>query len=209
MRKAIEKNARLLALFAIACTSVISAVHLVTKDRIKSQEENKLINTLTHIINENSYNNDIYHTCIIINDTRLSPDPEKVYLAKNNNQPVAAAITTTAPDGYNGKIKLIVAINVNGTVTGVRTLKHQETPGLGDKIEIRKNQWINTFKNKKVLNDKDPRWAVRKDGGVFDQFTGATITPRAVVKAVHKTVLYFKSQRHQLFQEVGNCQEQS
>lgn len=207
MRKAIEKNARLLALFAIACTAVIGSVHLITKDKIKSQEENKLITTLSHIIDENSYNNDIYHDCLIVNNPLLSNDTEKVYLARSNNQPVAAAITTTAPDGYNGKINLIVALNVDGSVSGVRTIKHQETPGLGDKIEIRKNQWINSFTGRKVLSEKDSRWAVRKDGGIFDQFTGATITPRAVVKAVHKTVLYFKSEQQQLFQQVANCQE--
>lgn len=207
MRKAIEKNARLLALFAIACTAVIGSVHLITKDKIKSQEENKLITTLSHIIDENSYNNDIYHDCLIVNNPLLSNDTEKVYLARSNNQPVAAAITTTAPDGYNGKINLIVALNVDGSVSGVRTIKHQETPGLGDKIEFRKNQWINSFTGRKVLSEKDSRWAVRKDGGIFDQFTGATITPRAVVKAVHKTVLYFKSEQQQLFQQVANCQE--
>lgn len=208
MRKAIEKNAKLLALFAIACTTVISSVYYITKDRIRSQEENKLINTLSHIIDKNSYNNDIYHDCIIVNNPVLSSDTEKVYLAKNNNQPIAAAITTTAPDGYNGKINLIVAINVNGSISGVRTIKHQETPGLGDKIEIRKNQWINSFTGKKVLNEKDTRWGVRKDGGIFDQFTGATITPRAVVKAVHKAVLYFKNEQQQLFQQVASCQEE-
>lgn len=207
MRKAIEKNARLLALFAIACTAVIGSVYFITKDRIKSQEENKLINTLSHIIDKNIYNNDIYHDCIIVNNPLLSADTEKVYLAKNNQQPVAAAITTTAPDGYNGKINLIVALNIDGSVSGVRAIKHQETPGLGDKIEIRKNKWIDSFTGKKVLSEKDTRWAVRKDGGIFDQFTGATITPRAVVKAVHKTVLYFKSEQQQLFQQVANCQE--
>ena len=87
-----------------------------------------------------------------------------------------------APDGYNGNIELLIAINVDGSVSGVRTLLHKETPGLGDKIELRKGPWIKTFSGKKVLDDNDNRWAVVKDGGMFDQFTGATITPRAVVK---------------------------
>ncbi|XQW83757.1 electron transport complex subunit RsxG [Thalassotalea piscium] len=207
MRKAIEKNALLLALFAVGCTAVICAVYLITKDRIKSQEENKLINTLTQIIDKQTYNNDIYHDCTLINNSALSAETEKAYLARYDNQPIAAAITTTAPDGYNGKIHLIVAINIDGSVSGVRTIKHQETPGLGDKIEVKKSQWINSFADKKVLNEKDQRWAVRKDGGIFDQFTGATITPRAVVKAVRKSVLYFKDQQQQLFQQESNCQE--
>ena len=208
MRKAIEKNAQLLALFAIVCTTVIGTVHLITKDRIKSQEENKLIDTLHHIIDVNTYNNDIYQSCIIVNNIALSASSEKVYLAKYNEQAVAAAITTTVPDGYNGKIHLIVAMKYDGSVSGVRTIKHQETPGLGDKIEIRKNNWIDSFNGKKVLGTKDTRWGVRKDGGIFDQFTGATITPRAVIKAVHKTVLYFNSHQHELFQKTPNCQEQ-
>ncbi|MGB1197461.1 MAG: electron transport complex subunit RsxG [Thalassotalea sp.] len=209
MRKAIEKNAKLLALFAVACTAVISSVYLITKDKIKSQEEKKLTTTLTHIIDASTYNNNIYQDCIIINDPQLSASSEKAYLAKYDQQPIGAAITTTAPDGYNGKIHLIVSIKADGSVSGVRTLQHKETPGLGDKVEIRKHPWIDSFKAKAVLTEKDTRWAVKKDGGMFDQFTGATITPRAVVKAVHKAVVFYKNQQQQLFQQESNCQEPS
>jgi len=207
MRKAIEKNAQLLALFAVACTAIVGIINLITVDKIKAQEQQQLLKTLTSIIPSESYNNDLVQTCTLVNNTALGNSTQKAYLAKFNDQNVAAAITTIAPDGYNGKIQLLVAINVNGSVSGVRTLKHQETPGLGDKIEIRKNKWISTFNGKQILGEDDTRWGVKKDGGMFDQFTGATITPRAVVKAVHRTVSYFKQHHQALFQQPTNCQE--
>ncbi|WP_448566094.1 electron transport complex subunit RsxG [Thalassotalea ganghwensis] len=207
MIKAIEKNAKLLAIFAIACTALVSLVHLSTKSEIKRQEQQQMINSLVSIIPDNNHNNDMYQDCIIIDDRALSPEIEKAYLAKFDDKPVAAALTTTAPDGYNGKIHLLVAINTDGTVSGVRTIKHQETPGLGDKIEKRKSDWIDSFKGKRIASDVDSRWAVRKDGGMFDQFTGATITPRAVVKAIKNSINYFNQHKTTLFAQSGNCQE--
>lgn len=207
MRKAIEKNALTLALFAVACTTAVGLVHFFTKDIIAVQEQQQLLTTLSGIIDKNRHNNDIYSDCLIINNVELSEKPQKAYLARLNNLPVAAAITTTAPDGYNGNIELLVAMNNDGSVSGVRTVKHQETPGLGDKIELRKNNWVLSFNNKRIIDESDNRWAVAKDGGMFDQFTGATITPRAVVKAVKKTVNFFNSNKTQLFNQTPNCQE--
>ncbi len=206
MRKAIEKNARLLALFAISCTAVVGLVHLVTKDTIVAQEQQQLINTLNSLIPIENHNNDISQSCFFIQDELLGNGQQKAYLAMQDQQPVAAAITATAPDGYNGNIELLVAVNIDGSVSGVRTLKHQETPGLGDKIELRKSRWILSFAGKKIRGETDNRWAVAKDGGMFDQFTGATITPRAVVKAVKQTVDYFNLHKSELFQHQANCQ---
>ncbi|MEW6991442.1 electron transport complex subunit RsxG [Colwelliaceae bacterium 6441] len=205
MRKTIEKNAKLLALFAIACTALIGLVDFLTKDKIIEQQQQQLISTLANIIEPDTHDNLMTQSCVMINDQLLGELPQKAYLATNKNTPVAAAITTTAPDGYNGNILLIVAITTDGTVSGVRTIKHQETPGLGDKIEIRKSAWILDFTDKKILEEKDARWAVAKDGGMFDQFTGATITPRAVVNAVKRTVLYFNQHKAALFNTTPNC----
>lgn len=207
MRKTIEKNAQLLALFAIACTALIALVDFFTKDIIIEQEQQQLISTLSSIIEPSKHDNSITQSCIIIKDVQLGALPQKAYLATNNNTPVAAAITTTAPDGYNGNIFLLVAINVDGTISGVRTIKHQETPGLGDKVELRKSQWILSFNSKKILDENDNRWAVAKDGGMFDQFTGATITPRAVVNAVKRTTHYFNQHKAELFNTAPNCSE--
>jgi len=207
MRKAIEKNAVLLAAFAVVCTTLVGLVDFFTKDRIAIQEQQHLLTTLSGIIAQDRHNNDIYLDCIIIKDEKLSDKAQKAYIARLNDSPVAAAITTTAPDGYNGNIELLVAINIDGSISGVRTVKHQETPGLGDKIELRKHDWILSFNNKSIMSETDNRWAVAKDGGMFDQFTGATITPRAVVKAVTKTVKFFNLNKQQLFKQTPNCQE--
>jgi len=207
MRKAIENNAKLLALFAVACTTLVGLVHLLTKDIIVEQEQQQLLNTLNELVDPSTYNNAINQACIMVEHELLGIKTQKAYLAKKGHQPIAAAITTTAPDGYNGDIQLMVAISFDGVVKGVRTLKHKETPGLGDKIELRKSPWILSFNNKQILDNKDRRWAVAKDGGMFDQFTGATITPRAVVNAVKRTVTYFNQNKKQLFDKTANCQE--
>jgi electron transport complex protein RnfG len=128
------------------------------------------------------------------------PDPVMVYRARMDDKPVAALMIVTAPDGYNGDIKILIAIDVSGVILGVRVISHRETPGLGDPIEIERSDWILSFNDKSLINPRDEGWAVRRDGGEFDQFTGATITPRAVVKAVHNTLLYFEANNKVLFE---------
>jgi electron transport complex protein RnfG len=120
---------------------------------------------------------------------------------------VAAIISTVAPQGYNGNIYLLVAIRYSGKLAGVRVVKHRETPGLGDAIDEKRSDWISSFDNKSLQNPAPKDWKVKRDGGVFDQFTGATITPRAVVDAVYKTLQYFEKHRDELFtkQEVKHA----
>ena len=207
MKLAIQHNAKVLAIFAIVCTLVLGLIHQLTKSQIANQAELQLLKTLHSIIDENTLNNDLYHDCQLVSHPQLGNGEQTVYLARFDDKPVAAAITTTAPDGYNGNIELIVAIKMDGTISGVRTLKHQETPGLGDKIEERKSDWINSFNELKVESSEDSRWAVIKDGGTFDQFTGATITPRAVVKAIKNTALYFAVHKNELFTQTSSCRE--
>ena len=206
MRLSITKNSRILAAFAIVCTAIVGIINETTKARIESQEQQQLLNILHSIIAPERLNNEMYQDCLTITDTELGTlIPQTVYLAKYNDKPVAAAITNIAPDGYNGNIELIVAINYDGTISGVRALKHQETPGLGDKIELRKSNWVTNFIGKKIESETDSQWKVRKDGGMFDQFTGATITPRAVVKSVKKTALYFAKNKQKLFTQTSTC----
>lgn len=206
LQKMISKNSQILALFALACTLVVGIVYELTKDKIKSQEQNKLLSTLHSIIAPQRHNNDIAQHCIRISNPALGATSLHTgYIATMDETFVAIALTTTAPDGYNGNIELMVGINANGSVSGVRVLKHKETPGLGDKIELRKSQWITRFSDKDITDEKDSRWQVAKDGGMFDQFTGATITPRAVVKAVKKTVLFFHHNKQMLLQKENAC----
>ena len=208
MKAAIQKNAMLLALFAVVATTVVGVISLLTQPRIERQEQAQLLNTLASIINPDIHNNDLYQDCHLLNDPVFSTKQQTFYIAKQNDIPVAIAITTSAPDGYNGNIDLIVAMDMQGQVTGVRTLKHQETPGLGDKIELRKDNWILSFAGKYVEGEKDMRWGVRKDGGVFDQFTGATITPRAVVNTVKRTVLYVNKHRDEILTNNQSCRSE-
>lgn len=203
---AISKNTKVLALFAIACTLAVSLVSELTKDRIKAQEQQQLLRTLHSIIEPSRYDNDIANDCIMITAPELGSNKVKTaYIARKSGQVVAVAMTSTAPQGYNGNIDFIMAINLDGTVSGVRVLKHQETPGLGDKIEIRKSDWINSFTDEQILSEEDSRWAVSKDNGMFDQFTGATITPRAVVKGVKSTLNYFNSNKASLLARPNAC----
>ncbi|WP_077338771.1 electron transport complex subunit RsxG [Pseudocolwellia agarivorans] len=212
MRKAIQKNANVLAIFAIVCTAVVGIVHSLTKDEIELQKQQQLLKTLSQVIDPATYNNEIINDCIMFSQTgsdkaakSKNQTPHAAYIATYNDSPVAMAITATAPDGYNGNIDIIVGIKTSGVVSGVRVLDHNETPGLGDKIELKRNSWITTFTDKKINGNPDPRWKVAKDGGMFDQFTGATITPRAVVKAVHNTVAYFNENKETLFAQPRNC----
>ncbi|REL35979.1 electron transport complex subunit RsxG [Thalassotalea euphylliae] len=207
MKIAITKNAKILALFAVACTAVVSLTFELTKNRIKQQEQKQLLSTLHAVVPDDIHDNDMSQRCVRINDPLLgSSDDQLAYLATQNDQPIAAAITSVAPDGYSGKIFLIVAMRVDGKLSAVRVLKHQETPGLGDKVEERKSDWIFSFNNRSKEELESSRWAVEKDGGMIDQFTGATITPRAVVKAVKKTANYFEQHKDTLFQQANACE---
>lgn len=206
----IQKNSLTLALFAIACTAIVGLVNELTKDKIVAQAQLQLLTTLHSIIEPARYNNNITQDCVSLNSPSLkftsnNKTEQVAYIARNNHTPIAVAITSTAPDGYNGNIDFILAINMDNSVSGVRVLKHQETPGLGDKIEIRKSNWVTTFNNKKLLTETDNRWAVAKDGGMFDQFTGATITPRAMVKAIKKTLIFFQENKAQLLALPNSC----
>ena len=123
-----------------------------------------------------------------------------VYRARLGGEPVAAVFNSIAPDGYSGSIHLLVGVYVDGSLAGVRVVKHSETPGLGDGIEKRKSDWIDIFDGKSLANPGANGWRVKRDGGVFDQLTGATITPRAVVEAVHNTLLYYQRNADMIFQ---------
>ena len=207
MKLAITNNAKILAIFAVACTALVALVNLLTKDRIAEQQQKYLLTTLHQVISEERLNNDLYQDCQLVTNEELlgSAEPQKLYIARQDNIPVAIAVTAVAPGGYNGKINLLIAINSDETISGVRVLKHNETPGLGDKIETRKDDWILSFNGKSTTGETDLRWQVKKDGGNFDQFTGATITPRAVVKAVHKSMLYYQQNKQSILESAVPC----
>ncbi|MCS6100639.1 electron transport complex subunit RsxG [Shewanella baltica] len=202
------KNGFLLALFALICTGLVAAVNQQTVDKIKQQEQQELMRVLHQLIPDEMHDNELTAQCTLLldKDALGTDSPMPAYIATRAGKPVAIAIEAIAPDGYNGNIKLIVGISTKGEVLGVRTLAHQETPGLGDKIDLRKSNWVSQFVGKVLGSADDKQWLVKKDGGDFDQFTGATITPRAYVKAVKNAVWYFNNNQAQIFSLPLNCE---
>lgn len=207
MKKIIKKNALILTIFAVTCTALVGTVNFLTKDIIATQQQQELLKTLYQVIPADRLDNDLANDCQFIQDKDLlgSPEQQTAYIARKNNIPVAVAITTVAPDGYSGKINLLVAINMDGSLSGVRIVHHNETPGLGDKVDVRRSDWVHAFDGKILTDENSSRWSVKKDGGMFDQFTGATITPRAVVKAVKNTLFYFNANKDTILSNTQSC----
>lgn len=194
------KSAAALGLVAIAGTTLLTGVDALTADRIAAQERRVMLEQLGQIIPER-YDNPLLEDRITFRDEHHFPKGQLVtaYRARQQEQPLAVVLKFSAVNGYNGNIALLVGINSNGTLRGARVTAHKETPGLGDAIEIEKSDWINGFHGKSLANPKSGKWAVKRDGGDFDQFTGATITPRAVVEAVRLALEYFEANRDFLF----------
>lgn len=192
--------AGILALFAIAGTSLVAFTHMVTKDRIAANERETLLRTLYALVPPESVDNDMALDTLQVSDQdQLGAPVTTVYRGRKQGAPVAAVLTTVVPSGYAGPLKLLVAVRYDGTLGGVRVISQHETPGLGDKVDENKSDWIYGFTGKSLGNPPLAKWKVKRDGGVFDQFTGATITPRSVVAAVKKTLLYVKAHRDALY----------
>jgi len=197
-----SKNSLLLALFAVATALLLAGSYLLTRDRIaaavRAAEERALLQIVPAARHDNSLLDD---TLPVGRDARglgLRQD-KQIYLARSQGKVVAAIIPATAPDGYSGDIDLIVGVNADGSVAGVRALAHKETPGLGDQVDITKSDWVLSFDGRSLGDPPEAAWKVKKDKGAFDAFTGATITPRAVVGAVKRVLEYARDNRQTLF----------
>ncbi|WP_413740481.1 electron transport complex subunit RsxG [Sodalis sp. RH14] len=194
MFRMMRKHGITLALFAALTTGLTALVHGLTEPGIARQAVLQQQQLLDQVVPPALHDNDMLAECYLVVDDALgNAQQHRIYLARKNGRPAAAAIESTAPDGYSGAIQLLVGADFAGNVLGTRVTEHHETPGLGDKIELRISDWITHFSGKKVGAAQDRNWAVKKDGGQFDQFTGATITPRAVVNAVKRTTDYLQS----------------
>ncbi|MEE2025791.1 MULTISPECIES: electron transport complex subunit RsxG [Alkalimonas] len=206
MNHPISKNALLLALVALICVSILTLIQQLTAPRIAEQRlANRM--ALLHDVLPAAAEQQLLDDCISITAPEWlgRNSPQLIFRWRQQGAVSAFVVETTAPDGYSGTIDLMVAITPDGTVLAARTLTHQETPGLGDKIELRKSDWMHSFANQTVHEANLRRWAVRKDGGDFDQFTGATITPRAVVNAIKRTALFIQ-QHPELAEQPANCE---
>jgi Na+-translocating ferredoxin:NAD+ oxidoreductase subunit G len=201
----ISKNSLLLGAFALVTTAVLAFTAQFTQERIANAEREAQQKALFEIVPRERHDNDLLNTTIKIPEDAWAGLGLKsggdIYVARYSNETIAVIIPATAPDGYSGDIKMIVGINADGSIAGVRIVDHHETPGLGDKIDLKKAQWVLGFNDKSLQAPALSQWKVKKDGGDFDQFAGATITPRAVVNQVRRVLEFVDSHKDELFQK--------
>lgn len=190
-----------LTVFALIGTAMLAFTYNLTLERISKSIEAEKLKLISQIVPPTQYDNDIIKdTLDIAPDELLGTEGiTTAYRARLHGEPSALVLEAVAPDGYSGKIAMLVAIRNNGELAGVRVVTDKETPGLGDYIEIAKSDWIKIFDGASQAQYNDRDWQVKKDGGKFDYMAGATISPRAVVKAVHKTLQYFALHHDALF----------
>ena len=196
-------GAGLLAAFAAVGSGLISGVYEQTKEPIAAAERAAEAKQLLEIFPRDSHDNELIDDGFAVDaeDPLLALRERGTgYRARRNNEVTGIILPATARDGYSGDIRLLVGIDRGGAVAGVRILSHRETPGLGDKIELKKSDWVLSFDHKTLADPAPDRWAVIKDGGDFDAFTGATVTPRAVVAAVKSAMEYSQNNRNALFE---------
>ena len=186
--QSILKAGALLFVFTAISVFFVALTFDSTQLRIKHNEDQLLMQRLGALVN--GYNNNIlddkFSKLIELHGVQQTID---IYPAKNHGQVFAYLIEHTYPNGYNGNIRLLTGIDVQQRLLGVRVIAHKETPGLGDKIDTRKSDWIQQFSGLSLSNPKQTDWKVKRDGGVFDAFTGATVTPRAIVTATYELLM--------------------
>lgn len=199
--RAMLRNGTTLAVFAALTTAAVATLVWWTSDRVAANQRMAQVTALNAVMPHKRHDNDLLTDTAHFTDARLgSTKPRTVYRATLNGAPTGVVMDILAPEGYGGAIRLLVGVDANGAVTGVRMVPpHPETPGLGDKIDIRKDNWVLSFNGKSLAAPEETRWAVKKDGGDFDQFTGATITPRAVVTAVRDSLRWYRDNRDNVF----------
>lgn len=185
IQKISKRYGLILGFVALVCTALSTLVYFATESTINAVIEENQKELLAQVIPHSYYNNDLLANCYKTQNNFIEgSNIRKICIAKKDQQITAYAFETISPEGYSGEIRLLVGLTPAGEVLGVRTIEQHETPGLGDKIELKFSKWILSFNNKFLRPDNLKDWAVKKDGGQFDQFTGATITPRGVVKQV-------------------------
>jgi electron transport complex protein RnfG len=197
LRPKLHYQAGILAGFALAASILLGFADLAARGVIKMRLEEDLKASLEEVVPAALHDNDLLADTVTVPSTgaALGAEETVVYLAKKQGVVTAVSFKFVAPDGYAGPIYLVMGIASSGEILGVRVISHTETPGLGDKIEIAKSKWVLSFDGKSLDNLTFEEWAVRKDGGVFDQFAGATITPRKVVQAIRRGLEFYRAHR--------------
>ena len=200
LRPKLEFQTGILAGFALLASILLGVTNCSTQDTIQQRLDEDLKKSLQEVVPATLYDNDLLQDTLTIPsaDYNIGANETTVYLAKKDGKVTAVCFKFIAPDGYSGAINMIIGIDRDGNILGVRVLSHKETPGLGDKIEVAKSTWILNFVGRSLDNLTPTQWAVKKDGGVFDQFAGATITPRKSVQATYRSLQWFKAHQAQL-----------
>lgn len=194
-------NAAILIALTALLAGVLALVARQTHDKIERNAAAWILQRLDTLIPAAAHDNDLLADHIDVTSPEILgiADVVPIYRARLRGQPVAAVMRTVAPDGYRGPIELLIAVHYDGTLIGVQVIRHKETPGLGDAFEHRDRGWLERFRDRSLVNPLPQRWTVRKDGGEFDEFTGATITPRAIVKATRRALEYYAANRDHIF----------
>lgn len=187
--------------FALLSVTLVAVTWYGTRPHIVAAEQAALETQLNALVPAVRYDNRPTEDTVRLADPAAfgTGEPVTVYRARRGGEPVAALATVVATEGYAGPIRLLIGVWADGRIAGVRVLAHKETPGLGDRIDIERSDWIRGFDGRSLADPAAAQWRVKKDGGVFDQFTGATITPRAVVKAVHGFLDYAQAHHAELY----------
>lgn len=199
--RAAARAALVLLGFSIVGTGLLAYTFGVTRPAIEHNEDEARLKLIAQTLAPGSFDNDLLREQLTLPPHKLlgTRTPSHAWRARRSGKPVAVVLEVIAPDGYSGNINLLVGIARDGRISGVRVVSHKETPGLGDYIDIARSAWIRQFDGKSLDNPNSEAWKVKKDSGQFDYMTGATITPRAVVKAVHKALQYARLHHNELY----------
>ena len=203
------KTAISMICFALVGTLMLATIYYITREPISKNEAEARLALFKQVLPANAYDNDILNTQMTIEPNALLGNQHNTVanIALLKQQPVAIILEAIAHDGYAGDIKLLIAIRMDGTISGVRVVSHKETPGLGDYIDIVRNRWITIFNDESFTKTPAKDWKVKKDGGQFDYMVGATITPRAVIKKVKETLAYFQAAKPSILKAVKATEE--
>jgi electron transport complex protein RnfG len=200
-RKELDYQTYILAAAALVASLLLGLADLATSGAIERRQAEDMQATLSQVLPPAIHDNDLLSSVLSIRDDRVDPGGIPVYVARKNGVVAGAAFRWVANGGYSGPIQLMLGVSESGQLLGVRVIAHAETPGLGDKIERGKSDWILGFDGRSLSNTPPARWKVRKDGGDFDQFAGATITPRAVVGGIVGALEFVERHRTELGME--------
>ena len=198
---AVLKSGVTLAAIGAVCAALVAITYSLTSERIAANEQAWLEKSLEPALAGLTFEGSVSESMLVVRTPHDLPGPDDViiYRVYADDQPVAALFTVTARDGYAGAIRVLIGIEYDGTITGIRILEHRETPGLGDKIVSSRSDWVYQFDGRSLGDPRLEEWAIKRDGGEFDQLTGASVTPRAVIKVTKETLIYFAERRDEIF----------